>query len=182
MDLNGFIDEERLDELFLNKDISEQEYVKHHSPELLDAYLTYISDNKLPDTNEAAAKFLDEENGSIGSELEDFEEETPDEVNLGAVDLFKKWANDPKKVDVLLKDCEDAAKITLWRYNNPLSLEKKNCAASLLLGEDVVVEWWDTIDFINGSLGGGHFSLVNPTVGNIKALIADAVQQAYLME
>ena len=38
--------------------------------------------------------------------------------------------------------------------------------------------WWDTIDFVKGAMGDGHFSLINPTLANIKELIFDAANQA----
>lgn len=55
MELNGFIGEEKINELFFSHQITDQQYVKHHSQEMLDAYNSYLQDNALEDSEESAA-------------------------------------------------------------------------------------------------------------------------------
>ena len=54
MEIVGFVDEERLNGMFLSRDITELDYVKHHSQGMLDAYFSFIADNNLPDNNTSA--------------------------------------------------------------------------------------------------------------------------------
>ena len=68
MEIVGFVDEERLNGMFLSRDITELDYVKHHSQGMLDAYFSFSADNNLPDNNTSATKFLEEENVSYGNE------------------------------------------------------------------------------------------------------------------
>lgn len=179
MELNGFIDEDRLDELFLDKQITVNDYVKHHSQGMLDAYMAFIKDNDLPDDDSSASRFLDEENLSMAREIDD-EKDSPSDKNDSPVDVFNLWKNDNMKLSFLMDDCSLAAKVTLWRYNNPASSDMGICASQIKEETDGVEEWWNTIDFINGSLGGGHFRLANPTLENVKTVISDAVSQAML--
>lgn len=50
MELNGFIGEEKINELFFSHQITNQQYVKHHSQEMLDAYNSYLQANGLEDS------------------------------------------------------------------------------------------------------------------------------------
>lgn len=172
------MDEERLNSMFLSRDITELDYVKLHSQGMLDAYLSFITDNNLPDNNDSATKFLEEENVSYGNEENEGNGNQQEEENAPSyVDIYRKWVDENEKVNILLAGSEEAAIVTLWRYNNPTA-DKKDCPAQTHLSENAVTEWWDTIDFIKGAMGGGHFSLVNPTLANIKELIFDAANQA----
>jgi len=56
MELNGFIGEEEINKLFFSHQITDQQYVKHHSQEMLDAYNSYLQDNALEDSEESAAR------------------------------------------------------------------------------------------------------------------------------
>ena len=47
MELNGFIGEEEINKLFFSHQITDQQYVKHHSQEMLDAYNSYLQDHGL---------------------------------------------------------------------------------------------------------------------------------------
>lgn len=178
MELNGFIDEDRLDELFLDKKISCADYVKHHSPEMLEAYRAYLRDNDLYDNETSASRFLDAENISMAQELEENELQAVETDNIESVAVYEEWQKDKEKLDALVMEAEIAAKVTLWRYQNPVSSEKQLCASNI--GEDIdkVEKWWQTIDFINGSLGGGNFRLIETTQDNVLTIISDAVLQA----
>lgn len=178
MEIVGFVDEERLNGMFLSRDITELDYVKHHSQGMLDAYFSFIADNNLPDNNTSATKFLEEENVSYGNEEDEGNDNQQEEVDVPSyVDIYRKWVDENEKVNILLTGCEEAAIVTLWRYNNPTA-SKTDCAVQTHLLEDKVIEWWDTIDFVKGAMGDGHFSLMNPTLANIKELIFDAANQS----
>ena len=56
MELNGFIGEESINELYFSHQITDQQYVKHHSQEMLDAYNSYLQDNALEDSEESATR------------------------------------------------------------------------------------------------------------------------------
>ena len=55
MELNGFLGEEEINELYFSHQITDQQYVKHHSQEMLDAYNSYLQDHGLEDSEESAA-------------------------------------------------------------------------------------------------------------------------------
>ena len=61
MEFNGFIGEESINELYFSHQITDQQYVKHHSQEMLDAYNRYLQDHGLEDSEESAVKYLDED-------------------------------------------------------------------------------------------------------------------------
>lgn len=178
MELNGYIDEDRLDELFLDKKISCADYVKHHSPDMLQAYRAFLRDNELQDTEASASKFLDSENMSMAQEYEENELQDVDAGKDESVAVYDDWMQDKKRLDALVMDNEVAAKVTLWRYQNPGSSEMQLCASHVGEEMDEVEKWWQTIDFINGSLGGGHFRLIEVSLDNVKTVISDAVLQA----
>lgn len=183
MVLQGFVEEGLLNKMFLANDITELDYVKHHSQDMLDAYNYFIEEEELPDNAASAAMFMDVENISYGgreieedSEEDDSEEQEKDNDSM-SVAIYNKWVQEKNKVDILFEGCEEAELVTLWRYNNPVG-DMDECADKLLIDKATVEKWWDTIDFINGSLGGGRFKLVNPSQSNIKSVIEDAVLQA----
>ena len=81
MEIVGFVDEERLNGMFLSRDITELDYVKHHSQGMLDAYFSFIADNNLPDNNTSATNTTStqmtpqsawSQGSSIGSAIADF--------------------------------------------------------------------------------------------------------------
>lgn len=178
MVLNGFVDEDRLDELFLDKEISCVDYVKHHSQEMNDAYMAFLRDNNLQDSEAAASRFLDEENLSMARKIEQMDELGTASDNIGAVAVYNQWKLDGEKLNDLIAESEVASKVTLWRYNNPTSSKQALCATQTEEHEEDVKKWWGTIDFVNGSLGGGHMRLVEPTIDNVKTIIVDAALQA----
>ena len=75
MELNGFIGEEKINELFFSRQITDQQYVKHHSQEMLDAYNRYLQDHGLEDSEESAVKYLDEDDSVTMLEMEEENEE-----------------------------------------------------------------------------------------------------------
>ena len=83
------------------------------------------------------------------------------ESNLSSVELFQEWRKDKGKLDSL-KTSENAVKITLWRYQNPL--ESK---------------WWNIRYFIDGAIAdGGHVHPIRLEHDVIKRTILQAVEIA----
>ena len=86
-----------------------------------------------PDDNDWPQEVWDKINEVSNEALED-EDISNDsnqnkESNLSSVELFQEWRKDKGKLDSL-KTSENAVKITLWRYQNPLE-SKKACARAL---------------------------------------------------
>lgn len=177
MELNGFIGEEEINKLFFSHQITDQQYVKHHSQEMLDAYNSYLQDNGLEDSEESAVKYLDEDDCVAMLEMEEENEmeeaETP-AISLSTIDLYEKWKQDVEITNSLLADNTTAAKIALWRYNNPTSDDRHLCAVETETDDATVEKWWLAIDFICGSIGGTSFRLASPTLQNMKTLISNA--------
>ena len=58
-DLEGFYNEEVLDQLLYDGTISRLEYIYHHSPEMIGEYKKFCQENKLPEDEDSANKFQD---------------------------------------------------------------------------------------------------------------------------
>ena len=85
MELNGFIGEESINELYFSHQITDQQYVKQHSQEMLDAYNSYLQDNGLEDSEESAVKYLDEDDSVAMLEMEEeneMEKEATPDISL----------------------------------------------------------------------------------------------------
>ena len=148
MELNGFIGEEKINDLFFSHQITDQQYVKHHSQEMLDAYNGYLQDNGLEDSEESAAKYLDEDDSVAMLEMEEeneMEEETP-AISQSSIEVYEKWKQDVEMTNSLLADNTTAAKIALWRYKNPTSDDKHLCAEETETDDATVEKWWLAID------------------------------------
>lgn len=184
MVIDGFVEEDVLNQKYADGDISAVDYVKHHSQEMLNDYNRFLENNDLQDNEESADAFLSGEWGADDAELTDsdgIEEYGSGEEKPTPVDVFNEWTRNNLKLEMLL-GCDDAAKVTLWRYGNPNSNDERLCAEQCGVDDGEVHEWWDTIDFIVGSLGGCYFTMANPTIANMKSVIQDAVAQAFFQE
>ena len=176
MELNGFIGEEKINEFYFSHQITDLQYVKHHSLEMLDAYNSYLQDNALEDSEESASRYLDEDDSVAMLEMEEeneMEEETP-AISQSSIEVYEKWKQDVEMTNSLLADNTTAAKIALWRYNNPTSDNKHLCAVETETDDAIVEKWWLAIDFICGSIGGTSFKLASPTLQNMETLISNA--------
>ena len=114
MELNGFLGEEEINELYFAHQITDQQYVKHHSQEMLDAYNSYLQDNGLEDSEESAAKYLEEDNSVAMLEMEEeneMEEEATPAVSQSSIEIYEKWKQDVEITNSLLADNTTAAKI-----------------------------------------------------------------------
>ena len=99
------------------------------------------------------------------------------ESNLSSVELFQEWRNDKGKLDSL-KTSENAVKITLLRYQNPLE-SKKACARALNITKNNVKKWWNIRYFIDGAIAdGGHVHPIRLEHDVIKRTILQAVEIA----
>ena len=99
------------------------------------------------------------------------------ESNLSSVELFQEWRKDKGKLDSL-KTSENAVKITLWRYQNPLE-SKKACARALNITKNNVKKWWNIRYFIDGAIAdGGHVHPIRLEHDVIKRTILQAVEIA----
>lgn len=99
------------------------------------------------------------------------------ESNLSSVELFQEWRKDKGKLDSL-KTSENAVKITLWRYQNPLE-SKKACARALNITKNNVKKWWNIRYFIDGAIAdGGHVHPIRLEHEVIKQTILQAVEIA----
>ena len=99
------------------------------------------------------------------------------ESNLSSVELFQEWRKDKGKLDSL-KTSENAVKITLWRYQNPLE-SKKACARALNITKNNVKKWWNIRYFIDGAIAdGGHVNPIRLEHDVIKRTILQAVEIA----
>ena len=99
------------------------------------------------------------------------------ESNLSSVELFQEWRKDKGKLDSL-KTSENAVKITLWRYQNPLE-SKKACARALNITKNNIKKWWNIRYFIDGAIAdGGHVHPIRLEHEVIKQTILQAVEIA----
>lgn len=99
------------------------------------------------------------------------------ESNLSSVELFQEWRKDKGKLDSL-KTSENAVKITLWRYQNPLG-SKKACARALNITKNNIKKWWNIRYFIDGAIAdGGHVHPIRLEHDVIKRTILQAVEIA----
>ena len=99
------------------------------------------------------------------------------ESNLSSVELFQEWRKDKGKLDSL-KTSENAVKITLWRYQNPLE-PKKACARALNITKNNIKKWWNIRYFIDGAIAdGGHVHPIRLEHDVIKRTILQAVEIA----
>jgi len=99
------------------------------------------------------------------------------ESNISSVELFQEWRKDKGKLDSL-KTSENAVKITLWRYQNPLE-SKKACARALNITKNNIKKWWNIRYFIDGAIAdGGHVHPIRLELDVIKRTILQAVEIA----
>ena len=174
MEVTDFMDEEQLNELYLSNQITDLQYVKHHSPSMLDAYNNFIADNVLPDGEEAAARFLAEECTVAETEQETEESISGENTMSGTVAVFNQWGKNITLIQEMLDNIILVAKVALWRYNNPTSQEQQICANATDLPKETVEKWWLSIDFICGSFGGSSFKMVTPSLDNMKSILEGA--------
>ena len=134
-----------------------------------------------PDDNDWPQEVWDKINEVSNEALENAGTDDGDnqtkESNISSVELFQEWRKDKGKLDSL-KTSENAVKITLWRYQNPLE-SKKACARALNITKNNVKKWWNIRYFIDGAIAdGGHVHPIRLEHDVIKRTILQAVEIA----
>ena len=134
-----------------------------------------------PDDNDWPQEVWDKINEVSNEALENAGTDDGDnqtkESNLSSVELFQEWRKDKGKLDSL-KTSENAVKITLWRYQNPLE-SKKACARALNITKNNIKKWWNIRYFIDGAIAdGGHVHPIRLEHDVIKRTILQAVEIA----
>lgn len=134
-----------------------------------------------PDDNDWSQEVWDKINEVSNEALENAGTDDGDnqtkESNLSSVELFQEWRKDKGKLDSL-KTSENAVKITLWRYQNPLE-SKKACARALNITKNNIKKWWNIRYFIDGAIAdGGHVHPIRLEHDVIKRTILQAVEIA----
>lgn len=134
-----------------------------------------------PDDNDWPQEVWDKINEVSNEALENAGTDDGDnqtkEGDLSSVELFQEWRKDKGKLDSL-KTSENAVKITLWRYQNPLE-SKKACARALNITKNNVKKWWNIRYFIDGAIAdGGHVHPIRLEHDVIKRTILQAVEIA----
>ena len=97
---------------------------------------------------------------------------------ISAMEVYNEWKKDQKRLKAL-GSSENAIKVTLWRYQNPMG-SKKACKDELGITRNNAKRWWNVRLFIDGAIAGGghvHFPLgLNYDV--MKETILEAIQKA----
>lgn len=179
MATNGFIDEEVLNQQYTDGIITADYYINHHSQAMIDDYHRFLENNDMFDSIDSAEEYLSGEKGDDTVEGDGSLIDDDEELSTSSVSVFNEWAKNNIKLELLLGS-DIASIVTLWRYNNPTEASVFKCAEQCDLGVEEVREWWNTIDFVIGSMGGVNFTMANPTEANINTIIQDAVAQAFL--
>ena len=97
---------------------------------------------------------------------------------ISAMEVYDEWKKDQDRLKAL-GNSENAIKVTLWRYQNPMG-SKKACKDELGITRNNAKRWWNVRLFIDGAIAGGghvHFPLgLNYDV--MKETILEAIQKA----
>ena len=97
---------------------------------------------------------------------------------ISAMEVYDEWKKDQNRLKAL-GSSENAIKVTLWRYQNPMG-SKKACKDELGITRNNAKRWWNVRLFIDGAIAGGghvHFPLgLNYDV--VKETILEAIQKA----
>lgn len=97
---------------------------------------------------------------------------------ISAMEVYDEWKKDQDRLKAL-GNSENAIKVTLWRYQNPMG-SKKACKDELGITRNNAKRWWNVRLFIDGAIAGGghvHFPFgLNYDV--MKETILEAIQKA----
>lgn len=97
---------------------------------------------------------------------------------ISAMEVYDEWKKDQNRLKAL-GSSENAIKVTLWRYQNPMG-SKKACKDELGITRNNAKRWWNVRLFIDGAIAGGghvHFPLgLNYDV--MRGTILEAIQKA----
>lgn len=97
---------------------------------------------------------------------------------ISAMEVYDEWKKDQNRLKAL-GSSENAIKVTLWRYQNPMG-SKKACKDELGITRNNAKRWWNVRLFIDGAIAGGghvHFPL-GLDYKVMKETILEAIQKA----
>ena len=96
---------------------------------------------------------------------------------VSATEVYDEWKKDQSRLKAL-GSSENAVKVTLWRYLNPLG-SKTACKNELGITRNNAKKWWNVRLFIDGAVAeGGHVHPIRLDYDIIKELIHQAIQKA----
>lgn len=188
-----------------HEEITNLECIKMHGQEMVDTYKEWCEVIGFDEGNEEGAEqFINEwrygdDSDEMSQEVWDLlqkeeqkqqkeqEKEFLSQSNNGnqdkdayisAMEVYDEWKKDQNRLKAL-GSSENAIKVTLWRYQNPMG-SKKACKDELGITRNNAKRWWNVRLFIDGAIAGGghvHFPLgLNYDV--VKETILEAIQKA----
>lgn len=188
-----------------HEEITNLECIKMHGQEMVDTYKEWCEVIGFDEGNEEGAEqFINEwrygdDSDEMSQEVWDLlqkeeqkqqkeqEKEFLSQSNNGnqdkdayisAMEVYDEWKKDQNRLKAL-GSSENAIKVTLWRYQNPMG-SKKACKDELGITRNNAKRWWNVRLFIDGAIAGGghvHFPLgLNYDV--VKENILEAIQKA----
>ena len=138
MILSGFQEEQQLLEWYEEDTITALQYIEHHSLGMIERFKLWCQqEGKSED-------FLDEYNGLFLDTLQVSEKLDDNAENFD----FSDWQTNKPLLNELFES-KEAVSIALWRYKNPLSLDKDTCASEAHVSKDDIHKWWMVVDFLN---------------------------------
>lgn len=188
-----------------HEEITNLECIKMHGQEMVDTYKEWCEVIGFDEGNEEGAEqFINEwrygdDSDEMSQEVWDLlqkeeqkqqkeqEKEFLSQSNNGnqdkdayisAMEVYDEWKKDQNRLKAL-GSSENAIKVTLWRYQNPMG-SKKACKDELGITRNNAKRWWNVRLFIDGAIAGGghvHFPFgLNYDV--MKETILEAIQKA----
>lgn len=144
MILSGFQEEQQLLDWYEEDAITALQYIEHHSMGMIDRFKLWCQLEGKSEDEDTARDFLDEYNGLFLDTLQVSEKLDGNTENF---DFSDRQANKPLLNELF--ESQEAIRITLWRYKNPLSLDKDTCASEANVSKDDIHKWWMVVDFLN---------------------------------
>lgn len=188
-----------------HEEITNIECIKMHGQEMVDTYKEWCEVIGFDEGNEeGAAQFINE--WRYGDDSDEMPQEVWDllqkegqkqqkeqekeflsqssngnqdkDAYISAMEVYDEWKKDQNRLKAL-GSSENAIKVTLWRYQNPMG-SKKACKDELGITRNNAKRWWNVRLFIDGAIAGGghvHFPFgLNYDV--MKETILEAIQKA----
>ena len=144
MILSGFQEEQQLLEWYEEDTINALQYIEHHSLGMIDRFKLWCQHEGKSEDEDTAKDFLDEYNGLFLDTLQVSEKLDDNAENFD----FSDWQTNKPLLNELFES-KEAVSIALWRYKNPLSLDKDTCASEAHVSKDDIHKWWMVVDFLN---------------------------------
>ncbi|MDD5862602.1 MAG: hypothetical protein PUD15_08650 [Prevotella sp.] len=168
-----------LKEMLADGKITKLDYLLHNDDDLRDGYLEWCADNGLDSQKEESAEQYLEE--IINAEEDDLssmptvefpdEEPTSKDPRGSAMVLYDHWNLYQTDKVREMSHSREAAVVTCWRYKNPMSTDKEQCAMDTALDKAIVEKWWDVADYIYGANGCMPVTPIDDSVETMEAII-----------